>query len=157
MLPGFVVAVMASCVLLAGCETPASSSSASTGPTSGLWAARVAHVDDNARVTHLVEQLLPDAEFGFTINLRTATKPRRITITITRSSKPYDMLDFREQATLLLGLAADLDTVTISGMSSRHSTSVTGQVATAALGYDVKDLGRDEGRLAAYLAAVQDD
>ena len=73
---------------------------------------------------------------------------------LTRLDKPFDNTDFSGNATLLLGLVANLDTVSVT--SDGHAYSLTSAGASQQLGYDVKELGRDRSRLDAYVAASHD-
>ena len=67
---------------------------------------------------------------------------------------PFDTVDFSADATLMFGLVADLDKVPVT--SDDRSFSLTASDASKVLGYDVKELGRDETELAAYLDLARD-
>lgn len=71
-----------------------------------------------------------------------------------RFDKPFDRTDFSGLTTFLLGLVANLDQVSVT--SSEHACSLTAAAASKDLGYDVKELGRDQIRLTAYLDANRD-
>jgi hypothetical protein len=77
-----------------------------------------------------------------------------MTVVFERLDKPFDDVDFSAGATLMLGLVANLDTVSVT--SGEHSYSLTASDASTALGFDVKELGRDEAKLAAYLDRARD-
>jgi hypothetical protein len=154
---GFVASLLAIGVVLAGCGTSTSPSNGQRSVADLLWTDRTPYVGDNSRVIALVAQLFPRSDFTYTVSVQTSARPYGVTVTITRSGKPYDLMVFGEQTTLLLGLVGNLDTVTIASASSSHSTTVTAASAGKTLGYDVKELGRDQRTLAAYLDAVQND
>jgi hypothetical protein len=102
--------------------------------------------------------LVSQAGFGpggaYTIELQTERVPYGVTVRFDSLSKPFDSIDFRPQSTLLLGLVANLDHVDVR--SGEDVYSLTAADASKALGYDVKALGRDKGKLTAYVNAQQD-
>lgn len=59
--------------------------------------------------------------------------------------EPFDTGDFTTQARLLLGTIANLDRVAVT--SRTDSFVLTSEEATKNLGFDVKELGRDEAKL----------
>jgi len=77
-----------------------------------------------------------------------------VTVAFDHLDKPFDNVDFSADATLMLGLVANLDTVSVT--SGDHSYSLNASDASKVLGFDVKDLGRDETKLAAYLDLARD-
>ena len=119
-----------------------------------LWSSRTPYIGDNSRVAALVREVSPAPEGSFSIGLQTAKPPYALTIEMERLDKPFDRTDFSGQATLLLGLVANLDKVSVT--SSEHAYSLTASAASKDLGYDVKELGRDQSRLTAYLDANRD-
>ena len=96
----------------------------------------------------------PGSEGSYSILLQTAKPPYAMTVALTRLDKPFDRTDFSGQATLLLGLVANLDEVSV--ISGEHAYSLTAAGASEELGYDVKDLGRDQSKLRAYLDSSRD-
>lgn len=141
---------LAMLVLLAltGCgESPTDPGASSRAHS--LWSSRAPYVGDAARVAALVREVGPAPEAGYSISLETETTPYALTIELQRLGKPFTDTDFSEPATLLLGLVANLDEVTLT--SSGHAYSLTAAAASKDLGYDVKELGRDRTRLTAYL------
>ena len=118
-----------------------------------LWSSRVSDLGDSSRVAALTREVGP-APGSYSISLQTAKPPYALTIALERLHKPFDATDFSEPATLLLGLVANLDKVSVT--SSGHAYSLTAADASKDLGYDVKELGKDQRRLTAYLDANSD-
>lgn len=149
------LAAAASLVLLAlgGCggssEHPNAASSAES-----LWAARVPYVGDNSRVTSLVNETGLAGVGSYSIELHTAEPPYALAIALKDPDKPFDATDFSGQATLLLGLVANLNEVSITAGQDRYSLSAA--AASQDLGYDVKQLGRDQPSLVRYLERASD-
>lgn len=105
-------------------------------------------------MTELVRAVAPAPAGSYSIRLRTAKPPYALVIHMRRRDKPFAHTDFSAQATLLLGLIGNLDRVAIT--SSDGSYVTTTAAASRELGYDVKELGRDQERLTTYLAALRD-
>jgi uncharacterized protein DUF4825 len=141
-------------VALAGCGTPTSGQPDTSTEARSLWSARSPYVGDNSRMVALVREVGPGPAGSYSIELQTARPPYGMTIALTRLDKPFDDTDLSEQATLLLGLVANLDKVSLT--SGGHAYSLTSAGASKALGYDVKELGRDQGKLGAYLDLARD-
>jgi hypothetical protein len=141
-------------VALAGCGAPTSEQPDTSSEARSLWSARSAYVGDNSRMVALVREVGPGPEGSYSIELQTAKPPYGMTIALTRLDKPFDDTDYSEQATLLLGLVANLDEVSLT--SGGRAYSLTSAGASKELGYDVKELGRDQGKLGAYLASARD-
>ena len=141
-------------VTLGGCATPDSAQSDPLNRAQSLWSARTDFVGDNSRVAELADQ----AGFGpagtYSLSLQTQQSPYAMTVAFDHLDKPFDTVDFSAVATLMLGLVANLDKVSVT--SDDHSYSLTASNASKLLGYDVKELGRDETRLAAYLDLARD-
>jgi hypothetical protein len=102
----------------------------------------------------LVREVGPGSEGSYSLELQTARPPYAMTVAFTRLDKPFDDTDFSGRATLLLGLVANLDEVSVT--SGGHAYSLTSAGASKELGYDVKELGRDRGKLTAYLDSSRD-
>jgi hypothetical protein len=102
--------------------------------------------------------LVSAAGFGsagsYTIALQTKESPYGATVAFQRIDKPFDDVDFSGNATLLLGLVANLDHVSVT--SGTHTYSLSAAEASKELGYDVKDLGLDQNKLRTYLDSTQD-
>lgn len=141
-------------VALSGCGTSTSEQSDASSKAQSLWSARSAYVGDNSRVAALASEVGLGSEGSFSIVLQTAKPPYAMTVAFTRLDKPFDRTDFSGQATLLLGLVANLDEVSVT--SGEHVYALTAAGASEQLGYDVKDLGRDQSKLTAYLDSNRD-
>ena len=141
-------------VALTGCGTSTSDTSDTSSTAQSLWSARSAYVGDNSRVAALVHEVGPGPEGSYSIVLQTAKPPYAMTVALAELDKPFDRTDFSGKATLLLGLVANLDKVSVT--SGEHAYSLTAADASKELGYDVKDLGRDQGKLTAYLDSSRD-
>ncbi len=148
------VAVLLTGVLLGGCGTSASEQSESARTARTLWSARTLYAGDNSRVAALVDTAGFGAEGTYTIALQTKESPYGVTLDFRRLDKPFEDTDFRSSATLLLGLVANLDHVSVT--SDTHTYSVSATEISGRLGYDVKDLGRDQNTLQAYLDSIRD-
>ena len=142
-------------VALTGCGTSASERSDASSQAQSLWSARSAYVGDSSRTTALVREVGFGPAGSYTIELQTAKPPYAMTVALTRLDKPFADTDFSENATLLLGLVANLDKVSITSGDAGLLADV-GPCLPAMLGYDVKELGRDQGTLTAYLEASRD-
>ena len=119
-----------------------------------LWSARTQYVGDGSRVVALVNKAGFGPQGSYRVALQTATTPYGMTVSFQRLDKPFDDVDFTEGATLLLGLVDNLDHVSVT--SGEHAYSLSAAGASTKLGYDVKDLGRDQSRLTAYLGTTDD-
>jgi hypothetical protein len=100
-------------------------------------------------VAALVNKVRPASGGDYSIRLRTGKQPYALTIGLERPDQPFDRANLNRQATLLLGLVANLDKVSIT--SGKRAYSLTAVAASEDLGYDVKELGGDQSRLNAYL------
>lgn len=147
-------AVLGIAVTLGGCATAGSEPPDPTSAAQSLWSARTDFVGDNSRVVELAGQ----AGFGpagtYQVSLQTQQPPYAMTVAFDQLDKPFDSIDFGANATLMLGLVANLDEVFVT--SDDHSYSLTASEASKALGFDVKELGRDKTQLAAYLDDSRD-
>ena len=154
-LRGLVAAMLLAAMALTGCTT--SREPARTGAVSqadGLWQHRTAHLGDNSRVIALTD----DAGFGSmgtrTLALHTGSTPYALTVAYTALVKPFDTIDFTQPATLLLGTIANLDRVEVTSGTDRFA--LTSEQASATLGFDVKELGKDQAKLTAYSRSLDD-
>jgi hypothetical protein len=139
----------------AGCSTADTADTADTASSAeSLWAARSPYVGDNSRVASLVEALDVGGSGGYDLELQTARAPFGLTVTVREPEKPFADTDHTGDATLLLGLVANLDEVTIA--AGRDDFSLSTDAASQELGYDVKQLGRDRAALEHYLEQAAD-
>ncbi len=105
-------------------------------------------------MTALVNEVGLARAGSYSIELHTAKPPYGLTIALERPDKPFDATDFSDHATLLLGLVANLDQVSISAGEDDYFLHAA--AASRDLGYDVKQLGRDQRTLVRYLERTSD-
>lgn len=152
--PRVAIGVLIVALTPGGCAAPGPAQSDPPNRAQSLWSARTDFVGDNSRVAGLADQ----AGFGpagtCRRSLQTQQSPYAMTVNFGHLEKPFDDVDFSTNATLVLGLVANLDKVSVT--SEDHSYSLTAPDASTTLGYDVKELGRDETRLVAYLDLARD-
>lgn len=135
--------------MLGGCSTPDTAQSGPSSEAQSLWSARTDYLGDNSRVAELANRAGLGPAGTYSLSLQTQHAPYSMTVTFDHLDKPFDSVDFSGNATLMLGLITNLDTVSIT--SDGHLYSLTAADASTALGYDVKELGRDQAKLAAYV------
>jgi Domain of unknown function (DUF4825) len=148
-----VMGALAVAVMLGGCATSSSEQSDPTRAQS-LWSARTDFVGDNSRMVALVHETGFGPAGTFRLSLQTRQAPYGLTVAFDSLDKPFGDVDFSSNATLMLGLVANLDKVSVT--SDDQSYSLTASDASEALGFDVKELGRDETKLAEYLDLARD-
>lgn len=149
------VTTLAAVVLaLTGCGSASPTGPETRARATGLFAARTPYLGDNSRISALVAKVgaAPDGEF--TIALHTTTVPLGLTVNLKHPVKPFRDTDFREPATLLLGLIGNADQVTFTAGSDSYT--LTASAASAAVGFEVKRLGQDRQALADYLGKTAD-
>lgn len=99
-----------------------------------------------------------DAGFGsmgtHMLALHTTSTPYAVSVVFNALHKPFDADDFTGPSTLLLGTVENLDRVKVT--SDTDSFALTSAEASAELGFDVKELGQDEAKLAAYSQSLDD-
>ncbi|WP_158274470.1 DUF4825 domain-containing protein [Cellulomonas sp. WB94] len=141
-------------VTLGGCAPSGAEKSDPPNRVQSLWSARTDFVGDSSRVAELADQ----AGFGpagtYSLALQTKQAPYAMTVAFDHLDKPFDDVDFSANATLMLGLVSNLDMVSVT--ADDHSYSLTASAASTSLGFDVKELGRDETKLEAYLDLARD-
>src|SRR5690606_23517986 len=116
-----------------------------------LWSARTPYVGDSSKIAALVKDAQPEPAGAYTIVLQTTSEPYGLTIEMKDADDLAEPTALAHQATLLLGLVENLDEVTIA--SAEEAYTLTSAEASTDLGYDVKELGRERGRLTTYLGA----
>ncbi|MGV8978959.1 MAG: DUF4825 domain-containing protein [Cellulomonas sp.] len=139
---------------LGGCSTPGSAQSEPPTRAQSLWAARTDFVGDSSQVVTLANGSGFGPEGSYSVSLQSWEAPYGLTVAFDSLDKPFDDVDLSSSATLMLGLVANLGTVSVT--SEDHIYSLTSSDASAALGFDVKELGRDEAKLADYLDLIDD-
>ncbi|HET7802476.1 MAG TPA: DUF4825 domain-containing protein [Humibacillus xanthopallidus] len=151
-----VCVMMLGTLALAGCTSAGSTVQEQDAATRAhaLWENRTAYVGDNSKVAALTTEAGFGAMGSHTISLHTTTPPYVATLAYDALDKPFDTVDFTTPVTLLLGTVANLDRVEVR--SGSDTFALTSKEASAKLGFDVKDLGRDEAKLTAFLESVND-
>lgn len=152
-LVGLTLLTLVTLVSLTGCDASSQDRDVPSRAES-LWSSRVQYLGDNSRVAALVQEVGPAPEGSYTISLQTAKPPYALTLDFERLPKPFEATDFSEPATLLLALVSNLGEVSVTAGGQAYS--LTAAAASQDLGYDVKELGRDQGRLREYLDADTD-
>lgn len=137
-----------------GCALPGSGQSAPPDEAQTLWSARTEFVGDNSRVAALADGTGLRLAGVYTLSLQTEQAPYGMTVAFDSLDESYDEVDFTSDATLMLGLVANLDIVSLT--SDHRSYSLTTSDASEMAGFDVKELGRDESKLAEYLGLATD-
>ncbi|OFE15187.1 hypothetical protein BA895_22805 [Humibacillus sp. DSM 29435] len=150
-----VCAMLLGVVALTGCTTgPEPAPSSAVSQADSMWQSRTAHLGENSKVIALTA----DAGFGAmgtqTLTLHTESTPYALTVAYTALDKPFNTVDFTPQATLLLGTIANLDRVEVTAGTDRFA--LTSTQASANLGFDVKELGRNKDKLLAYSRSLAD-
>ena len=148
--------MVAMLLALSGCGAASNDAQQAKTDAQSLWSLRTPYVGDNSRVIKLVGELFASPGATYTLTLHTARRPYALTIKLAGLAKPFESIDFSEQETLLLGLVGNVDVVSIEPASGGPGHVLTTAAASQVLGHDVKDLGRDQRSLAAYLRAEAD-
>lgn len=152
-------------VPLSGCTVSASQDQVAVAAGAGvdaeshaLWEHRSPFVGDNSKVIALIS----DANFGpagsYTIKLQTERAPYGLTVAFPGadvSGKPLEAVNFTPCATKVLGTVGNLEWVNVTGKGAAVF-SLTAKQASKTLGFDVKELGRDERKLTDYVIAERD-
>ena len=140
-------------IALTGCTETAPRPDPTTRAES-LWSARTPYVGDSSKVASLVREVQPEDAGAYTIVLQTASEPYGLTIEMTEVDDLAEQAALTERATLLLGLVENLDEVSITAADDTYT--LTSADASTDLGFDVRELGRERGKLTTYLGAESD-
>ncbi len=154
MTPRLAALALAAGLALTGCTATQQPPDPATRAES-LWSARTPYVGDSSKVTALVQHVRPEPAGSYAIRLQTASEPYALTIDMADADDLTEQAALTHQATLLLGLVENLDEVTMASATSTYT--LTSADASADLGYDVKDLGRELSTLTAYVRSEGDD
>lgn len=155
MVPKMVCAMLLGVVALTGCTTgPEPAPANAVSQAHSMWQSRTAYLGENSKVIALTA----DAGFGSmgtqTLTLHTDSTPYALTVAYTALDKPFNTIDFTAPATMLLGTIANLDRVEVTSGTDRFT--LTSAQASAKLGFDVKELGRNKDQLLAYSRSLGD-
>lgn len=120
-----------------------------------LYRLRLAHLGDNSGVGRLLEATGLAHLGEYQMELETAQRPYGLHINYSSFIDKFEAYDFSTNATEFLGLIQNLDYITITGGTTTYK--LTADEASAALGYDVKELGKTPEKLVEYLKTVYDE
>ncbi len=146
--------VLVIAVKLGGCATPGAAQSDPPNRAHSLWSSRTDFIGDNSRVARVADHAVFGPAGTYSHSLQTQQSPYAVTVALTDLDKPFDAVDISASSTLMLGLVANLDKVPAT--SGDHFSSLTASDASTALGFDVKELRRDEATLTAELELTRD-
>lgn len=116
---------------------------------------RLDYVGDNSGVSQLVKETGLEFAGDYTLELKTLERPYGLKVIYANSSDKFEIIDFTQYSTELLGLIKNLDYVEITDGTSTHR--LTADEASQALGYDVKEFGTNPAKLEQYLKSIYDN
>lgn len=117
-----------------------------------LYKLRLDYVGDNSGVSRLVQATGLEFAGDYTLELKTSEKPYGLKLNYSRVNDKFEIIDFSQYSTELLGLIKNLDYVEITDGKSTHR--LTAAEASKALGHDVKEFGTDPSKLEDYLKSL---
>lgn len=117
-----------------------------------LYKLRLDYVGDNSGVSRLVQATGLEFAGDYTLELKTSEKPYGLKLHYSRVNDKFEIIDFSQYSTELLGLIKNLDYVEITDGKSTHR--LTAAEASKALGHDVKEFGTDPSKLEDYLKSL---
>ncbi len=135
---------------LGACTAP--SEPAGPAGAESLWSARTEFVGDSSRMVALAGEAGFGATGAFSLSLQTEQEPYGLTVAYEDVDLALDDVDVTSEATLMLGLVANLGVVSVT--SGDQDYVLTAAEASEALGFDVKELGDDRTALREYLERV---
>lgn len=120
-----------------------------------LYKLRLDYLGDNSAVSRLVEETGLAFAGKYSLELKTSETPYGLKVIYSNLDDKFEIIDFTEYSTELLGLIQNLDYVEITDGKSTHK--LTAAEASQALGYDVKLFGTDPSKLEEYLKSRYDN
>jgi len=117
-----------------------------------LYKLRLDYAGDNSGVSRLVQATGLEFAGDYTLELKTSEKPYGLKLNYSRVNDKFEIIDFSQYSTELLGLIKNLDYVEITDGKSTHR--LTAAEASKALGHDVKEFGTDPSKLEDYLKSL---
>lgn len=117
-----------------------------------LYKLRLDYVGDNSGVSRLVQATGLEFAGDYTLELKTSEKPYGLKLNYSRVNDKFEIIDFSQYSTELLGLIKNLDYVEITDGKSTHR--LTAAEASKALRHDVKEFGTDPSKLEDYLKSL---
>ena len=120
-----------------------------------LYKLRLDYLGDNSGVSRLVKETGLEFAGDYTLELKTSEKPYGLKVVYSNSNDKFEIIDFSQYSTELLGLIKNLDYVEIT--NGKYTHKLTADEASQTLGHDVKDFGTDPSKLEAYLKSIYGD
>lgn len=120
-----------------------------------LYKLRLNYLGDNSGVSRLVRETGLEFAGNYTLELKTADLPYGLKVIYTNTTDKFEIIDFTQYSTELLGLIKNLDYVEITNGVSTHK--LTAAEASQALGFDVKEFGTNPAKLEEYLESIYEN
>ena len=120
-----------------------------------LYRLRVDYLGDNSGVSRLVRETGLEFAGDYTLELKTSEKPYGLKVIYSNTTDKFEIIDFTQNSTELLGLIKNLDYVEITNGVNTHK--LTAEEASQALGFDVKEFGTNPTRLEQYLKSIYEN
>ena len=117
-----------------------------------LYKLRLDYLGDNSGVSRLVKETGFEFAGDYTLELKTTEQPYDLKVIYSNTNDKFEIIDFSQYSTELLGLIKNLDYVEITNRKYTHK--LTAAEASQALGYDVKEFGTDPSKLEDYLKSL---
>lgn len=119
-----------------------------------LYKLRLDYLGDNSGVSRLVQATGLEFAGDYTLELKTSEKPYGLKLNYSSVNDKFEIIDFSQYSTELLGLIKNLDYVEITDGKSTYK--LTAAEASKTLGHDVKKFGTDPSKLEQYLKSLYD-
>lgn len=120
-----------------------------------LYKLRLDYLGDNSGVSRLVRETGLEFAGDYTLELKTSERPYGLKVIYTNTTDKFEIFDFTQNSTEILGLIKNLDYVEITNGENTHK--LTAEEASEALGYDVKEFGTDPTKLEQYLKSIYEN
>lgn len=120
-----------------------------------LYKLRLDYLGDNSGVSRLVKETGLEFAGDYTLELKTTEQPYGLKVIYSNSNDKFEIIDFSQYSTELLGLIKNLDYVEITNGVTTHK--LTAEEASQALGFDVKEFGSNPTRLEQYLKSIYEN
>lgn len=119
-----------------------------------LYKLRLDYLGDNSGVSRLVKETGLEFAGDYTLELKTTEQPYGLKVIYSNSNDKFEIIDFSQYSTELLGLIKNLDYVEIT--NGKYTHKLTAAEASKTLGHDVKKFGTDPSKLEQYLKSLYD-
>lgn len=120
-----------------------------------LYRLRVDYLGDNSGVIRLVRETGLEFAGDYTLELKTSEKPYGLKVIYSNTTDKFEIIDFTQNSTELLGLIKNLDYVEIT--NGVNTYKLTAEEASQALGFDVKEFGTNPTKLEQYLKSIYEN